>query len=136
MSKRHLLGFVAFSLLLAGCYHAGGGLAPATTTSEGETHMHFDEENGKENTVVYTDAGFSPSAITVQAGTAVTFVNESSGVMWVASAVHPTHQNLRGFDQLKSTGHGTSYSYTFTQAGEWKYHDHRSPGETGTVVVQ
>lgn len=87
-------------------------------------------------TVSYTDAGFAPSPTTVAVGSTVTFTNESSKSMWVASAVHPTHSLLPGFDQLKSVGKGESYEYTFTKVGTWKYHNHVNPGDTGSVVVQ
>lgn len=83
--------------------------------------------------VTYTDDGFTPSTITVARGTTVLFVNESSGSMWVASAVHPTHQVLPGFDQLSA---GERYTYTFEQEGSWKYHNHLAPSQTGTVVVE
>lgn len=86
-------------------------------------------------TVTYTDSGFTPKTITVAVGTAVTFMNQSSAGMWVASAVHPTHQLLPGFDQLKSVGKGEKYTYTFAKVGTWKYHNHVSPSDIGTVVV-
>src|SRR3989344_9240812 len=44
-----------------------------------------------EVSISYTDTGFSPSSVTVPLGTRVNFVNQSSGKMWVASAMHPTH---------------------------------------------
>lgn len=86
-------------------------------------------------TVAYTDQGFSPATVTVKAGTTVTFVNQSSSSMWVASAVHPTHLLLPGFDQLTSVAAGGTYQYTFTKIGTWKYHNHLSPTSTGTVIV-
>jgi plastocyanin len=85
--------------------------------------------------VMYTDGGFGPEITTVKRGNVVTFVNESSRSMWVASAMHPTHQLLPGFDQLKSVGTSGTYEYTFTKVGTWKYHNHMNPTDTGTVVV-
>ncbi len=85
--------------------------------------------------ITYTDSGFAPSPVSVKAGTTVTFVNESSRGMWVASAVHPTHQLLPGFDQLKSVAKSGTYEYTFTKVGTWKYHNHVNPTDTGSVVV-
>src|SRR5437868_6984243 len=41
--------------------------------------------------VTLTDSGFSPSDLTVKAGDTVTWKNQSSSAMWVASAMHPTH---------------------------------------------
>lgn len=85
--------------------------------------------------VSYTDSGFTPNTITVKKGTTVTFTNQSTKGMWVASAVHPTHQLLPGFDQLKSVAKGGTYEYAFDKVGTWKYHMHRNPSDTGSVVV-
>ena len=87
--------------------------------------------------VDYVDGGFSPKSITVKVGTTVTWINKA-GVkqMWVASAVHPTHQVLPGFDALGATGKNGIYSYTFVKAGSWKYHNHVVPSDTAVVVVE
>jgi plastocyanin len=85
--------------------------------------------------VTYTDTGFGPEVINIKQGSMVTFVNESSRPLWVASAVHPTHQLLPGFDQLKSVSKEGVYEYTFTKVGTWKYHNHMSPDDMGTVIV-
>lgn len=88
-----------------------------------------------EGVVSYTDTGYLPSELTVKKGTKVTFKNDSSGGMWTASGVHPTHQLLPGFDQLKSVTKGGVYEYTFTKVGTWKYHNHVKPDDGGIVVV-
>jgi plastocyanin len=85
--------------------------------------------------VTFTDKGFSPSPVTVKVGTTVTFVNESSSGMWVASDPHPTHTLLPGFDQLASAGKNGTYEYTFTKIGTWTYHNHLNPTVKGTIVV-
>ncbi len=87
------------------------------------------------NTVKYTDAGFVPASIDVAPGTTVTFVNDSSGQMWVASDPHPTHTDLPGFDEHTAVSKGGTYSYTFTQAGSWGYHNHVHASAKGTVNV-
>ena len=86
-------------------------------------------------TVTYTDSGYTPATVTVKKGTKVTFKNESTKSMWTASGVHPTHQLLPGFDQLKSVAKGGMYEYTFSKVGTWKYHNHVNPTDVGTVVV-
>ena len=88
-----------------------------------------------DNVVSYTNSGYAPKTITVKKGTAVTFRNDSTGPMWTASGVHPTHQLLPGFDELKSVEKGGSYTYTFTKVGSWQYHNHMKPTDTGIVVV-
>lgn len=97
-------------------------------------------------TVTYSDAGFTPSTVTIKAGTSVTFVNTSSHAMWVASADHPTHTVYSGtsksdhcpngtatdFDQCAT---GTSYTFVFNKVGTWGYHNHVGASDKGTVIV-
>ncbi len=97
--------------------------------------------------VRYTDAGFAPAEVNIGAGTAVTFLNESSGDMWVAVDLHPTHtqydstslrEHCNGatsetFDQCAV---GSTYTFTFDKPGTWNYHNHLRPSATGTVIVQ
>jgi plastocyanin len=101
-------------------------------------------------TILYTASGFSPATLTVKAGTAVVFKNDSASDFWPASAIHPTHRVYPGsgiekcgtaeegniFDACRPLGPGTSYTFTFNQKGTWKYHDHLNPSKTGTIVVQ
>lgn len=85
--------------------------------------------------VVYGASGFASNSVSVKKGTTVVWTNQSQGGMWVASAVHPTHQLLPGFDQLKSVAAGGTYEYTFDKVGTWKYHNHVQPSDTASVVV-
>ncbi len=93
-------------------------------------------ENKEAPTISYTDMGFFPNSIEVSVGSKVTFINQSARLMWVASAVHPTHQALPGFDQLVEAPNGASYEYTFTKAGTWKYHNHLNTEAQGMVNVR
>ena len=136
MKKKHLIGLFAASLLLAGCYGTGGTPDQSPSTQTEPATQSGAQETGEGTTVSYTGSGFTPSTITVEAGTTVTFTNNSSKSMWVASSVHPSHKDLPGFDQLKGSGNGTSYSYTFEKLGQWSYHNHLSPGYKGTVIVK
>ena len=102
-------------------------------------------------TVMYTDSGFSPVSVRVTQGQTVTWVNQSSHSMWVASAAHPTHvayggtakethcaTDYRGstpFDACAATIANASYSFTFDKIGDWKYHNHANATHFGTVVV-
>jgi plastocyanin len=91
----------------------------------------------KKVTVNYTNSGFSPKTITIKKGDAVTFVNESSGGMSVASDPHPTHTDYPEFDQFKSPEKGQkSYTFVFDKVGSWGYHNHLNPSMVGTVVVE
>lgn len=134
---------VGAGLLLGGCFHEVGTTsepAPAVTETAPVVDSNGEDASPEESmevtTVHYSDSGFSPGSITVEVGSTVTFVNDGSKSMWVASSVHPTHRDLAGFDQLKGSGNGSSYSYTFEKVGEWSYHNHLSAGDQGKVVVK
>lgn len=97
-------------------------------------------------TVSYSANGFSPSSVTIKVGGTVTFVDQGTGKMWVASAQHPTHTAYSGttlsehcddaadvsFDQCKN---GPTYSFTFNKAGTWRYHNHSQASHFGSVTV-
>lgn len=98
-------------------------------------------------TVTFNGTSFSPAEVTVAAGGTVTWVNASTGDMWVASDVHPSHTVYSGtsrgehcpdpantsFDQCAPGG---DYSFTFDKAGSWRYHDHLTPSASGVVIVE
>lgn len=96
--------------------------------------------------VTYTDTGFEPKSITINQGQAVRFVNQSSRGMWVGSDSHPTHTNYpvkaesdclgSSFDACRGIPAGESWSFTFTEAGTWGYHNHTQAGHRGTVIVE
>lgn len=98
-------------------------------------------------TVAYGPNGFTPSNVTVPVGSTVTFVNQGADRMWVGVDEHPTHTQYDGtttqehcangptaqvFDQC---GAGSSYSFVFTKAGAFEYHNHARASHGGTVSV-
>lgn len=113
-------------------------IAPVLTgeTSTGSTmETNTQVEAGPEIFVRYTNVGFLPKSITVEEGTTVTFTNESTRTMWVASDNHPSHSILPEFDQKEAVTTGGTYSYTFTKAGQWGFHNHTRPQDEGIVFV-
>ena len=106
---------------------------------------------GADETVIrYTADGFVPSSLMVKRGTAVTFKNESSRVMWPASAQHPTHSVYPGsdikkcgisrpqaiFDACREIPPGGEWSFRFDQTGKWFYHDHLMSSKFGSITVE
>jgi len=87
-------------------------------------------------TISFTGSSFSPQSISVKPGDTVTFVNNASVGMWIASAPHPTHTDYPEFDAKKIYGPGESYTFTFTKVGTWKFHNHMNPTYFGSVTVR
>ena len=88
--------------------------------------------------------------VELDARTVVVFKNDSTSKnVWPASAIHPTHKVYPGsgiekcgtedadtiFDACKAIHPGESYSFTFDEVGEWKYHNHLQPSNSGTITV-
>ena len=90
-----------------------------------------------ESTVIeFKNGQYNPSKITIKQNQKVTFVNQSDQDIWPASNIHPTHSIYPEFDPQKPVKPGQSWSFTFTKAGIWRFHDHLSPEITGTITVE
>jgi plastocyanin len=87
-------------------------------------------------TVSYTNAGFSPTVLRVKKGTMVTFKNDSSGKLWVASDPHPMHTGLPGFDSNDGIDQSESFSFTFVRLGTFGYHNHLNTTDKATIIVE
>lgn len=157
--NRNIIGLIVAIVVIAGGWLIFKG-APAQAPTINQTPVVTDTTTTTTTstttttlpsgvTVAYTDQGFSPKSITVPLGTTVIFINQSSGSMWVASAVHPSHAAYGGtslsqhcpdttgsaFDECTAITSGNSFSFAFNKEGTWKYHNHVSAGDTGTVIV-
>lgn len=96
-----------------------------------------------------SEQGFDPQQVEINIGDEVTFENVGSTDIWPASNIHPTHrsypgtdikdcssdQKSSGFDACKGIKPGEIYSFTFNEAGEWRYHDHLHSNLVGTITV-
>lgn len=102
----------------------------------GDAEEAVEDESATVVTVSMTDTGFSPATITIAVGSTVNFVNDGQALHWPASAVHPIHGILPAFDSERGIATGDTYSFSFTEAGSWNFHDHLNPQFTGTVVVE
>jgi plastocyanin len=96
---------------------------------------------------VYYDENYNfvPETITIVQGGTVQFENMSAKPMWIGSNNHPYHDRYpvksatdclgSSFDQCKSVGKGGTWSYTFSELGEWRYHNHARSIDEGKVIV-
>ena len=121
-------------LLVSSC---SGYTMPQSDVSMQNPAAKEDSLNIKLNkvTVEMTPDGFVPDPANIKAGDTVVFHNADTISHWPASALHPTHEELPGFDSLGPVKQGDNYEFTFSQAGNWRYHDHLNPRLRGTVVV-
>lgn len=81
----------------------------------------------EKNTVVIKSFGYTPSSMTVKAGTKVTFENQDT-------TAHSATADDGSFD-TKVLSQGEKGSFTFTKAGTYSYHCSVHPSMTGTIIV-
>lgn len=81
-------------------------------------------------------AGFSPATLSVKAGTKVTWTNlDQKNNHRVKANPYPTGDSLPGLDSKVNMPPTSTYSYTFSSPGTYKYHDQLNPLLNGEVVV-
>jgi len=86
--------------------------------------------------VSITVTGFNPATLSVARGTTVTWTNTDAAPHWVASDPYPADDALVALNSHKAFANGQSYSYTFTAAGTYTYHDETDPyHRQGSVMV-
>ena len=122
----HIFSF-ALILCVALCVLLGGLLFYFTFSKE---------DSPKEYVITLTDSGFSPNEITLKEGDTLRFRTERNRPFWPASDLHPTHTIYPGFDSRFPIHPEMEWSFTFTQPGRWRYHDHLDPQHLGLVIVQ
>lgn len=121
--------------------------APETNNEMADEEI---EESAAEYIVEITSEGFSPKTRIISAGETVTFINRDTQEHWPASNMHPVHNTYPGsniqkcqtterntiFDACAGLAEGESFSFTFTEKGNWPYHDHFGPSTVGVVTVR
>lgn len=95
-----------------------------------------------------TADGFAPATLEIDAGDSVKFLGDDDAPHWPASDAHPTHtvypgsdirscgtEGFVGFDACMGIERGGVYRYTFSESGEWRFHDHLQPQFKGVITV-
>ncbi len=162
MNKTVIILVIVAVALVGGYFLLQGNSHPAVSVATDQQQLNETQQNtqsasqasqtamGKTYEITYTDSGYAPSQLTVKVGDTVTFKNESSSGMWTASAMHPAHMVYSGtslqahctdaqntsFDECMSAQPGESWSFTFTKAGTWGYHNHVKAMHFGKVIVE
>jgi amicyanin len=101
----------------------------------------YSEENdliqSGENQVIIANYQFIPQNITVEAGTTVTWINMDMVGHNIESGSHENQEDENTHEEFESPilGHMQSFSYTFSEPGEYIYHCDPHPYMEGTIIV-
>jgi len=133
------LGILLLSTIgLSACYQAapatpvtpapsGGTTPPAEqpAPAEGTTPTPAEQPTPVTMEVTISDFAFSPATVTVPVGATVTWTNKGS--------THTVTSNNKLFD--KTLSRGSTFNYTFDQAGSFQYLCNLHPSMTGKIIV-
>lgn len=107
-------------------------------TVDGATTATYLDMTGKSEVQVDLKAlKFQPSNIILSKGTRVTWTNRDSVPHFANTDPHPSHNVLAGLNSL-TLNEGQTYSFTFTEPGEWGYHcsAHFPQGMVARVIIR
>lgn len=119
---------VAICIILAIIAMAAGALAWWLNQNQTDASLQQDAPS-----VSITADGYNPSTIKVKVGEEVTWTNSDSSPHELAADA----ETVPGFGSTEALNTGDTYSYTFEDAGTYRYYDPASPAKlNGTVVVE
>src|SRR6476619_2529459 len=117
-----LLLVLAMSLLLS-CSKGGGANNPYGNNTNNNTNT----QTTSGNTISIAGMSFSPSSLTVKAGTTVTWTNNDN-------VLHTVTADDASFSS-GDMNNGSTYSHTFSAAGTYAYHCNYHPAMKASVVA-
>lgn len=85
--------------------------------------------------VFYTNDGFAPDQLDIHLGDKVVFRNTTDIPLWTASDPHPTHTDYPLFDAKRDYVLGEVYTFQFSKAGTFGYHNHERSIDRGVIRV-
>ena len=126
MKSKWFLSLLVVTVALSVVLVAGCGKSTTTKTTTPKTTPSTTPSNKGAASVRIVDFAFNPTALTISAGTTVTWTNNGSSVHTVTGS---------GWDsgQLQP---GATYSHTFDTAGTYDYHCTNHPSMTASIIVQ
>ena len=132
---------VAAALVAAGCsgsapqsdahpsvnFGTAAGTAPTMAAGSSANPSATAQAPQAPNAVNIDNFAFAPMSLTVHVGDTVTWTNNDEEPHTVAAGDGSFHSP--GMDT------GATYSFTFTKAGIWNYHNHANASAFGSVIV-
>jgi plastocyanin len=136
-----VLGFMGFRAMNAN--QEESSLAEISTEQESQQEEDTTEATSPggamentEATFILNPEGVSTRSITIKAGEAVTWVNNSGQTVEIASSQHPSHTEYPPLNTVGEIPNGGKKSFTFPTPGVYKWHDHLNTSFNGSVTVE
>ena len=86
--------------------------------------------------VFYSGGVFSPTNLRIHKGDTVKFQNNSLIAVRIVPDTEKDQENGVGFSNIGEIPSKNSFSYTFSSAGIFNYHNEKNPNEAGTIIIR
>ena len=124
-----VLGLIGGAVLVTG---SNGGTARMVTGLHVHDDSHSHENDGEAvDELIIKDFAYEPVDVKVKVGDTVTWTNQDGASHTVTSVESAPVKIDSGL-----FGKGESFSYTFTEAGQYDYYCEPHPYMKGTIVVE
>jgi plastocyanin len=135
LGRPHLWPVILFMMILMGVAVA---LLGSPTPQEGTptpTPSSSAEREARVYAISYRFGVFSPTNLRVHAGDTVRWKNDSPLPMRVIAQLRPG-EKIPVFDSVGAIQPDSYFSYTFSQAGVYGYHNPSDANESGVIIVR
>ena len=139
LKKIAVLGLVGLSALVISACTKNTTSASQNNSGASNTQQQGTSNAASAATVTLTDSGITPAQVTIKSGESITWVNNGTKKIQLASDPHPTHTanpEVSGGQFVVEVAPGASTTTTLTKAGTWGFHDHLNPAVRGKVTVE
>jgi len=142
MRNTGLVVVVLVVLVLGGFLVFGRSKSNPNTTSTKTAQSNevdcIKKTNVQTVTVTYTDNGFTPTAVSLNACDKLQWINSASSQVQIGVNPHPVHtgdRSITGGEFTLNLDPGQTKSLDISKKGNFGYHNHLNPLQTGVVAV-
>lgn len=98
--------------------------------------VHTNTRPPRTYSVLYSGGVFSPTNLRIHSGDMVKFQNNSLFAVRIVPDTDKDQENGVGFGHIGEIQSKNSFSYTFSTAGIFNYHNEKNPNEAGAIIIR
>ncbi len=135
MKKEFIISAIAvIVLIVSGIWLLVNMSTKKSASSEHVSSYVKGDDNDIKATITYTDEGFTPKAVQVQAGHSVKIINSSTIQFELAVGPHEEHASDSEIG-IPVLAPGESVVVKMEKTGVKNYHNHYRPDHTGALTI-
>jgi len=121
-------------LLSAAVFYFGPSANYQATSANSSSHATV--RSPRTYAVFYSGGVFSPTNLHIHKGDTVRFQNNSLTAVRIVPDTKKDQENGAGFTNIGAITSQNSFSYNFSTAGIFNYHNEKNPNEAGAIIIR